>query len=76
MNQSVSVLVVCLGIAPWHLGVPFIAPRDLGAIGAFIWKLHTFPVYVCMELSVAHRTVHNAMVTRLLIGWFPVLGGT
>jgi hypothetical protein len=27
------VLKVCLCTAPWRLGGPFIAPRDIGAVG-------------------------------------------
>jgi hypothetical protein len=34
MNQSVGVLLVYLGTAPWRIGVPFIAPMGLGAVEA------------------------------------------
>jgi hypothetical protein len=57
-------------------GVPFIAPRDLGAVGAPFGRPWLPSVRGCTGLSGAHRTMNDAMATKYLIGWFPVLGGT
>jgi hypothetical protein len=53
---------------------PFIAPRDLGAIGAPFGRPWLPSVRGCTGLSGAHRTVNSATTTKSLIGWFPVLG--
>jgi hypothetical protein len=37
-SQSVDVLLRCLGTGRRRIGVPFIAPRCLGAVGFFIWN--------------------------------------
>jgi hypothetical protein len=58
-----------------HLGVPFIAPRDLGAVGAPFVRPWLPSVRGCTGLSGAHWIVNNATATESLIGWFPVLGG-
>jgi hypothetical protein len=58
------------------LGVTFVAPRDLGAVGAPFQRPWLPSVCGCAGLSSAHRTVNCAMAMRSLIGWFPVLGGT
>jgi hypothetical protein len=42
--RNCSMLLRCLGTAPWLLGVPFIAARGLGTVGSSIWKLHTCTV--------------------------------
>jgi hypothetical protein len=57
-----------------RLGSPFIAPRDLGAIGAPFGRPWLPSVRRCTGLSGAHWTLHSATVTNILIGWFPVLG--
>jgi hypothetical protein len=57
-----------------HLGVPFIAPRDLGAVGAPFGRPWLSSVRGCTGLSSAHRTVNSAMATESLIGWFPIWG--
>jgi hypothetical protein len=59
-----------------HQGVPFIAPRDLGAIGAPFGRLWMPSVRGCTELSGAHRTVNSARAQNPLIGCFPVLGAS
>jgi hypothetical protein len=57
-----------------RLGVPFIAPRDLGAVGApFGWPWLLI-VHGCTGLSDAHRTMNSAMVVNSVIGCFPVMG--
>jgi hypothetical protein len=58
-----------------HLGVPFIAPRDLGAVGAPFVRPWLPSVRGCTGLSGAHWIVNNATATESLIGWFPVVGG-
>jgi hypothetical protein len=55
---------------------PFIAPRDLGAIGALFGRPWLPSVCGCTGLSGAHQTLHGVMATYLLIGCFPLLGGT
>jgi hypothetical protein len=47
-----------------HLGVPFIAPRKLGAVGAPFGRPCLPSVHGCTELSGAHRTVNNARARR------------
>jgi hypothetical protein len=59
-----------------RLGVPFIAPRDLRAIGAPFGRLWLPSVRGCSGLSGAHQTVISAHAENCMIGWFPVLGGT
>jgi hypothetical protein len=58
------------------LGVPFITPRDLGAVGAPFGRLWLPFVRECTGLSGAHRTVNSARAENRMIGWFPVLGDT
>jgi hypothetical protein len=57
-----------------RLGVPFIAPRDLGAVGAPFGRLWLPSVCGCTELSGAHRTVSSATTENPLIGYFLLLG--
>jgi hypothetical protein len=38
LNRSFGVFLVCLGNSSMRLGGPFIAPRDLGAVGAPIGR--------------------------------------
>jgi hypothetical protein len=59
-----------------RLGVPFIALRDLGAVGSPIGRIWLPSVCGCTGLSGAHRIVNSAAVENRVIGWFPVLGGT
>jgi hypothetical protein len=59
-----------------YLWVPFIAPRDLGAIGAPFGRLWLPSIRGCTGLSGAHQTVNSAWVENREIGWFPVLEGT
>jgi hypothetical protein len=56
-----------------RLGRPFIAPRDLGAIGATFGRPWLPSVHGCTGLFGAHWTLHSATTTNPLIGWFPVL---
>jgi hypothetical protein len=42
------------------LGVHFIAPRELGAVGALFGRLWLPSVRGCTGLSGAHRTVNSA----------------
>jgi hypothetical protein len=74
--SSCSVLKECLGAAPWRLGGPFIALRDLGAVGVPFRRPWLPSVRECIGLSGAHRTLHGATVIESLIGYFPLLGGT
>jgi quinol-cytochrome oxidoreductase complex cytochrome b subunit len=69
------VLKGCLGTAPWCLGGPFIAPRDLGAIEALFGSPWLPSVRGCTRLFGAHWTLHNAMVNGSLIGHFLFSGG-
>jgi hypothetical protein len=57
-----------------RLGVPFIALRDLGAIGAPFGRLWLPSVRGCIGLSDAHRTVNSATTKNPLIGYFMLLG--
>jgi hypothetical protein len=63
-------LVLC----SMHLGVPFIAPRNLGAIGALFGRPWLPSVCGCTGLSGAHQTVNSATVENPLIGYFLLLG--
>jgi hypothetical protein len=56
-----------------RLGHPFIAPRDLEAIGAAFGRPWLLSIRRCTGLFGAHRTLHSATATNPLIGWFPVL---
>jgi hypothetical protein len=53
-----------------RLGVPFIAPRDLGAVGAPFGKLWLSSIRGCTRLSGAHQTVNNVTTKNPLIGYF------
>jgi hypothetical protein len=55
---------------------PFIAPRDLGAVGAPFGRPWLSSARGCTGQSGAHQTLHSATATNPLIGWFLVLGGT
>jgi hypothetical protein len=57
-----------------RLGVPFIAPRDLGVIRASFGRPWLPFVHGCTGVSGAHRIVNSAMATNHAIGCFPVLG--
>jgi hypothetical protein len=67
-------MLVCLCTAPWRLGGPFIAPRNLEAIGAPFERSWLPSVRECTVLSGAHQTLHGAMATNRLIDYFPLLG--
>jgi hypothetical protein len=47
-----------------RLGVPFIAPRDLGVVGAPFGRLWLPSVHGCTGLSGAHRTVNSVRAVR------------
>jgi hypothetical protein len=64
----------CLCSAPWHLGGPFIALKDLGAVEAMFGRSWLPYVRGCTRLSGVHRTLHSATTTNLLIGCFHLLG--
>jgi hypothetical protein len=66
-SQSCRVLKVCLCSAPWHLGCPFVAPRDLGVVGTPFGRPWLPSVRGCTRLFGAHRTLHSA--------WFPSING-
>jgi hypothetical protein len=59
-----------------RLGVPFIAPTELGAIGAPFGRPWLPSVRGCTGLFGAHRTVNSAWAENPLIGYFSILGGT
>jgi hypothetical protein len=71
-------LKVCLCSAPWCLGGPFIAPRDLGAIGASFGRPRLPSVRGCIGLPSAHQTLNSARflsipakpTVELAIGYF------
>jgi hypothetical protein len=65
------VLKVCLGTPPCRLGGPFIAPRDLGAIGASFGSSQSSLSAGAPYYLVAHRIVHNTRVKISLICYFP-----
>jgi hypothetical protein len=65
-----------LGVMLHAPRVPFIVPRDIGAVGAPFGRPWLPSVRRCTRLSGAHRTGNSATATKSLIGWFPVLGGT
>jgi hypothetical protein len=56
-----------------RLGVPFISPRDLGAVGAPFGRPWLPFVRGCTGLSSAHRTVNSATTRDPLIGDFLLL---
>jgi hypothetical protein len=70
------VIKVCLGTAPRCLGGPFIAPRDLGAIGASFESSEPSLSSGAPDFPVVHQTLHNTTVKRSLIGHFPSHMGT
>jgi hypothetical protein len=57
-----------------RLGGPFIAPRDLGVVGAPFGRHRLPSVRECTGLSGAHLTLHSTTATNPLIDWFPILG--
>jgi hypothetical protein len=73
---SGSVLKVCLANISIRLGGPFIAPRDLGAVGAsFGCSQHSLSVGA-LECVVAYRTLHSATINRFSTGHFLFQVGT
>jgi hypothetical protein len=66
----------CLVFNSIHQGVPFIAPRDQGVVGASFGRLWLPSIHGCTGLSDAHRIMNSATATNRVIGCFPVLGGT
>jgi hypothetical protein len=49
--RGVGVLLRCL-CTKWRcIGVPFVAPRGLRAVGVFIWKFQNAPICECTGLS-------------------------
>jgi hypothetical protein len=63
----------CLVWCSIRIGVPFIALRDIGAVGALFGRLWLPSIRGCTRLSGAHRTVNNAHAENHVIGWFPIL---
>jgi hypothetical protein len=72
LNLSKQKCGQCLVFCSMRLGVPFIAPRDLGAVGAPFGTLWLPYVRVCTG---AHQTVNSAMTKNPLISYFLLLGG-
>jgi hypothetical protein len=60
----------CLVLSSMRIGVPFIAPRDLGAVEDPFGRPWLLSVRGCIGLSGAHRTVNSATATESLIGGF------
>jgi hypothetical protein len=56
-----------------RLGIPFIAPRDLGAVGAPFGRLWLPSVRGCKGLSGAYRTMNSAMTKNPLVCYFLLL---
>jgi hypothetical protein len=65
-----------LGVVLHAPRVPFIAPRDLGAVGAPFGRLWLPSVHGCIGLSGAHRTMNSATTKNPLIGYFLLLGAS
>jgi hypothetical protein len=57
--QSVGVLLRCLGAATRRLRVPFIAPSDLGAVGASFGSPKASLSACALDCLVAHRIMHG-----------------
>jgi hypothetical protein len=57
-------------------GGPFIAPRDLGAVGASFGNSQPSLSAGAQDCPVAYQTLHSATVNRFLIGHFPFQVGT
>jgi hypothetical protein len=57
-----------------RLGVSFIVPRDIGAVGASIGRPWLPSVRRCTGLFGAYQTLNSAPTWNRVIGWFPVLG--
>jgi hypothetical protein len=74
MSRCCRMFNRCLVLCSMRLGVPFIALRGLGAVGAPFGRLWLPSVRGCTRLSGAHRTVNNAMTKNPLIGYFLLLG--
>jgi hypothetical protein len=55
---------------------PFIAPRNIGAVGASFGSSHPSLSVCAPDCPVAHWTLHSAMVNRYLIGHFTFQVGT
>jgi hypothetical protein len=68
---SSSVLKVCMGNNSIRLGGPFIAPRDLGVIGASFGSSQPSLSAGSLDCPVAYRTLDSATVNRFPIGHFP-----
>jgi hypothetical protein len=66
----------CLCSAPWCLGSPWIAPRDLGVVGALFGRPWLPSVRGCTGLSGALQTLRSATATDHLMECFPLLGDT
>ena len=73
-SRSCNVLKVCLVSGSIHLGVPFIAPRGLGAVEVPFGRPSLPSICGCTRLSGAHRTMKSTRAENRMIGWFPVLG--
>jgi hypothetical protein len=54
-----------------HLGITFIAPRDLGLFGASFGSFQPSLSAGAPDCPVAHQTLHSTMVGESLIGHFP-----
>jgi hypothetical protein len=63
-SRSCSVLKVCLVYCSMRLGVPFIAPRSLGDVGASFGRLLLSSVCGCTGLSGGAPDSHCAMTTE------------
>jgi hypothetical protein len=59
-----------------RIGVPFIAPRDIGAVGSPFERPWLPSVRGCTGQSGAHRIVNSVQAHNRAIGYFLLLGGT
>jgi hypothetical protein len=59
--RRLRMLKVCLGYSSIRLGVPFIAPRQLGAVGGILGRQFLPPVGWCTGQSDAPADIHCSL---------------
>jgi hypothetical protein len=68
MSRRCRMFNDCLVLSSMRLGVPFIAPRDLGAVGVPFGRPWLPFVRGCTGLSGAHQIVNSARAPNCVIG--------